>query len=110
MEIKEFYTLNDGSKLPKIGFGTYNEEFEDNKDVILKAIGCGYRFFDTASLYETERSLGNALRESGISRSEVVIETKLWIDEMDDPEKALDRRDCGKNPVKRKELIPCQSG
>ena len=86
MEIKEFYTLNDGSKLPKIGFGTYNEEFEDNKDVILKAIGCGYRFFDTASLYETERSLGNALRESGISRSEVVIETKLWIDEMDDPD------------------------
>lgn len=93
MEIKEFYTLNDGSKLPKIGFGTYNEEFEDNKDVILKAIGCGYRFFDTASLYETERSLGNALRESGISRSEVVIETKLWIDEMggENVRKAFDK-------------------
>ncbi|MCR5507278.1 MAG: aldo/keto reductase [Lachnospiraceae bacterium] len=91
--MNEYYTLNDGSKLPKIGFGTYNEEFEDNKNIILKAIECGYRFFDTASLYETERSLGNALRESGISRSEVIIETKLWIDEMgaENVEKAFER-------------------
>ena len=78
----EFYVLNDGAKLPKIGFGTYNEEFEDNKASILKAIDCGYRFFDTASLYETERSLGAAVKESGIARSDVIIETKLWIDEM----------------------------
>ena len=80
--MNEFYTLNDGTEIPKIGFGTYNEEFADNKATILKAIECGYRFFDTASLYETERSLGNALRESGIARQDVIIETKLWIDEM----------------------------
>ena len=80
--MNEFYTLNDGFKIPKIGFGTYNEEFSDNKAVILQAIECGYRFFDTASLYETERSLGNALKESGIARQDVIIETKLWIDEM----------------------------
>ena len=91
--MKEYYTLNDGSKIPKIGFGTYNEEFRDNKEVILQAIDCGYRFFDTASLYETERSLGNALKESGISRSEVIIETKLWIDEMgaDNAKAALEK-------------------
>ena len=47
------FILNDGSKLPQIGFGTYNEEFKDNKEAILTAIDCGYRFFDTASLYET---------------------------------------------------------
>ena len=89
----EFYTLNDGTKIPKIGFGTYNEEFADNKDAILSAIECGYRFFDTASLYETERSLGNALKESGIDRSDVIIETKLWIDEMgaDNARKALEK-------------------
>ena len=80
--MNEFYTLSDGLKIPKIGFGTYNEEFADNKAVILEAIECGYRFFDTASLYETERSLGNALKESGIARTDVIIETKLWIDEM----------------------------
>ena len=89
----EFYTLNDGTKIPKIGFGTYNEEFADNKEAILSAIECGYRFFDTASLYETERSLGNALKESGIDRSDVIIETKLWIDEMgaDNVRKALEK-------------------
>lgn len=81
--MNEFYVLNDGIKIPKIGYGTYNEAFEDNKRSILRAIECGYRFFDTASLYETERSLGCALKESGISRKEVIIETKLWIDEMD---------------------------
>ncbi len=91
--LNEYYTLNDGSKLPKIGFGTYNEEFADNKDVILQAIECGYRFFDTASLYETERSLGNALIASGIKRTDVIIETKLWIDEMGaaQVEKAFER-------------------
>ena len=91
--MNEFYVLNDGTKIPKIGFGTYNEEFADNKEAILSAIECGYRFFDTASLYETERSLGNALKESGIARSEVIIETKLWIDEMgaENAEKAIDR-------------------
>lgn len=91
--MKEFFSLNDGSQLPKIGFGTYNEEFEDNKKAILKALDCGYRFFDTASLYETERSLGAAIKESGISRSDVIIETKLWIDEMgaENAVKALDR-------------------
>ena len=91
--MNEFYILNDGFKIPKIGFGTYDEEFADNKETILQAIECGYRFFDTASLYETERSLGNALKESGIARKDVIIETKLWIDEMgaENVGKALDK-------------------
>ena len=80
--MNEYFVLNDGTKLPKIGFGTYNEEFEDNRASILKAIETGYRFFDTASLYETEKSLGAAVRDSGIARSDVIIETKLWVDEM----------------------------
>ena len=80
--MNEFFVLNDNTKIPKIGFGTYNEEFEDNRASILKAIETGYRFFDTASLYETERSLGAAIKDSGIARSDVIIETKLWIDEM----------------------------
>ena len=84
--MNEFYTLNDGTQIPKIGFGTYNEQFKDNKDAILQAIDCGYRFFDTASLYETERSLGIAIKESGIAREDVIIETKLWIDEMGWPD------------------------
>ena len=80
--IETYYTLNDESKLPKIGFGTYNEQFGDNEKPIREAIELGYRFFDTASLYETERYLGNAIKDSGIPREEFIIESKLWIDEM----------------------------
>ena len=82
------YTLYDGTTIPQIGFGTYQVKSETP---ILTAIDAGYRFFDTASLYETERTLGNALRASGLPRDEFIIETKLWIDEMDDPAAALER-------------------
>lgn len=85
------YTLNDGSSLPVIGFGTYHEEFGNNLLPIRSAIDCGYRFFDTASLYETEKHLGQAIKESGIPREEFIIETKLWIDEADDAKAALER-------------------
>ncbi len=87
----ENFTLNDGSKIPVIGFGTYHEQFGDNLLPIKTAIDCGYRFFDTASLYETEKYLGQAVKESGIPREEFIIETKLWTDEMDDAKAALER-------------------
>ena len=88
-----FYTLSDGSRLPMIGFGTYNEEFADNEKPIREAIEVGYRFFDTASLYETEKYLGSAIEKSGLRREEFIIETKLWIDEMgrDGAKKAVER-------------------
>ncbi len=84
----EYYTLYDGSRIPKIGFGTYQVK---SGEPILRAVELGYRFFDTASLYETEWILGNALRRSGLPRDRFIIETKLWIDEMDDPGAALER-------------------
>ncbi|MBR2822277.1 MAG: aldo/keto reductase [Clostridia bacterium] len=84
----DHYVLNDGTGIPMIGFGTYQVKATTP---IRQAIDAGYRFFDTASLYETERMLGTAIRESGISRESFTIETKLWIDEMDDPKSALDR-------------------
>ncbi len=82
------YTLNDGTLIPQIGFGTYQIE---STEPIRFAVEAGYRFFDTASLYETERILGQGLRESGVPREEFIIETKLWIDEMHDPAAALER-------------------
>ena len=89
--IQDCYTLNNGMKLPCIGFGTYQTVNGDGKAIILDAIRAGYRFFDAASLYETERVLGAAVKESGLPRSEFIIETKLWIDEMgyDNAKKAL---------------------
>lgn len=78
----EYFTLSDGSRLPKIGFGTYRTAGEEGVRAIRAAIEAGYRFFDTASLYETERPLAQAVRESGVPRESFIIETKLWTDEM----------------------------
>jgi len=80
--IHDTYTLVNGVKIPCLGFGTYNPSGVDNCRIIQNAIEAGYRYFDTASLYETERALGQAIRESGIGREECFIASKVWIDEM----------------------------
>lgn len=75
------YTLSNGIEIPCMGFGTYNAKGGDNLAINRTAIEAGYRYFDTASLYETERVLGQAIRESGIPREDFFIVSKLWIDE-----------------------------
>lgn len=80
--VNDTYTLNNGLKIPCMGFGTYKAKDGKSTEIIGTAIRAGYRFFDTASIYETERLLGQAIRESGIPREEFVIASKLWIDEM----------------------------
>lgn len=89
----ENYTLNNGMKIPVLGFGCYNAKGGDNLQIIKDAIDSGYRFFDTASLYETERDLGQAIKEKGIERKELFIQSKLWIDEMgyDNAKRAIER-------------------
>ncbi|MDD2971078.1 MAG: aldo/keto reductase [Lachnospiraceae bacterium] len=79
---KDCYQLNNGLQIPCMGFGTYNAKDGDNREIIGTAIKAGYRYFDTASLYGTERDLGAAIRESGIPREEFFIVSKVWIDEM----------------------------
>jgi diketogulonate reductase-like aldo/keto reductase len=65
-----------------MGFGTYKAKSgDDGTTVIRTAIEAGYRYFDTASLYETERPLGKAVKESGLPREDFFIVSKLWIDE-----------------------------
>ncbi len=68
--------------LPAVGFGTYNAKGGDNLQMIRTAIEAGYRYFDTASLYGTERALGQAILESGMPREEFQIASKVWMDEM----------------------------
>lgn len=80
--MKEKIKLSNGLIIPAIGFGTYNPKGGDNVEIFRQAIECGYRYFDTASLYGTESALGQAIRESGIDRSEFIVATKVWIDEM----------------------------
>lgn len=68
---------------PTIGFGTCKHAYKEPIDkIILDAMDVGYRYFDTASYYETERDLGKAIKESGLNRNELTIATKLWYEEM----------------------------
>lgn len=76
------YTLENGVKMPAVAFGTYKLEDGRGAEVIRTAIENGYRYFDTASFYGTERDIAEAVRQSVIPREEFFIATKLWKDEM----------------------------
>jgi diketogulonate reductase-like aldo/keto reductase len=79
--INDCYTLSNGIQIPCVGFGTYKANDGEGSSIIRTAIEAGYRYFDTASLYETERDLGRAIKESGVARESLFIVSKLWIDE-----------------------------
>ncbi len=70
-------TLNDGNSLPAIGFGTYQLHGDDGMASVLSAIESGYRLIDTALNYENEAEVGQAIRSSGLDRSELIITSKL---------------------------------
>ena len=78
MEKQTFYTLSNGVKIPAAGFGTYKAADGKSAEVISTAIEAGYRCFDTASFYETEGYLAEAIEKSGIPREEFFITSKLW--------------------------------
>lgn len=89
--VNDLITLNNGMGIPCVGFGTYNAKGGDNYQMILDAIECGYRYFDTASLYETERDLCSAVKDSGVDRKDLFLASKAWHDELDDIDAALER-------------------
>src|SRR3989338_6563972 len=71
--------LNNGLKMPIIGFGTYKiTEGEDIEHAVKSALDVGYRLIDTAKIYRNEEGVGRAIKESGIKREEIFITTKLW--------------------------------
>jgi diketogulonate reductase-like aldo/keto reductase len=75
----EYVTLNNGVKMPKLGYGVYQTPAEDTKRCVLDAIKVGYRHIDTAQAYGNEEGVGEALVECGIPREEFFITTKIWI-------------------------------
>ena len=73
----ETFTLNNGVKIPKIGFGTWQiQEGDDTYNAVKWALAAGYRHIDTALSYHNEKSVGKAIKESGIPRSEIFVTTK----------------------------------
>src|SRR5665213_227067 len=71
--------LNTGAEMPAIGFGTWQlAEGQEAKNSVLTAIESGYHLIDTAKIYGNERSVGEAVRQSGRPRQQLFITTKLW--------------------------------
>ncbi|WP_087485192.1 aldo/keto reductase [Brachybacterium massiliense] len=73
------FTLNNGVRMPALGLGVFQTPPEETVAAVSEALRIGYRHVDTAASYGNEREVGQALRESGLDRSEVFLETKLWI-------------------------------
>lgn len=89
----ETFKLSNGMEIPAIGFGCFNAKGGESYDFIASAIDSGYTLFDTASIYGTEKDLGRAIRDKGVDRNKLIIQSKLWIDEMgyDNAKRALER-------------------
>lgn len=75
----EYVTLNNGVKMPQLGYGVYQTPPEETERCVLEAIEAGYRSIDTAQAYGNEEGVGNALAKCRLPREEFFITTKVWI-------------------------------
>ncbi|PWU66813.1 aldo/keto reductase [Gracilibacillus dipsosauri] len=82
MGLTDTLVLNNGTEIPAIGLGVYKAEpGEEVYQAVRSALEIGYRHIDTASLYANEEDVGKAIKDSGISRNEIFVTTKVWNDE-----------------------------
>lgn len=80
--IRDSFTLYNQVRIPCIGFGTYKAAEGESAQVLRMAIDAGYRYFDTASFYDTERFLAQAIAESRLPRQEFFLASKVWKTQM----------------------------
>ena len=81
--------LNNNVKMPQLGLGTFLLKPIDAYNSVLNALKLGYRLIDTANAYCNEKSVGKAIKDSGINREEIFLSTKLWPSEYEN-EKAVE--------------------
>lgn len=72
-------TLNNGVIMPAIGLGVFQSAPEQTTAAVEAALATGYRHIDTAAAYGNEREVGEGIRRSGVGRSDVFVETKVWV-------------------------------
>ncbi len=77
----ESITLNNGIKMPVLGFGTLYLNGDTGEQCVADAISLGYRLIDTATIYGNEASVGAGIKKSGIKREELFITSKVWVDD-----------------------------
>ena len=84
--------LNDGRKIPQLGFGVFQIDPDETAEAVTQALEAGYRHIDTAEMYGNEAGVGEAIRDSGIPRDEIWVTSKLnnGFHEPDDARRAFD--------------------
>lgn len=75
----EYVILNNGVKMPKLGYGVFQISSDECEHCVLEAIETGYRLIDTAQAYNNEEAVGRAINKSGALREDLFITTKIWI-------------------------------
>lgn len=78
----DFITLNNGVKMPMLGYGVYQTPPEETEACVAQALEVGYRLIDTAQAYGNEEGVGAAVAKSGIPRDEIFITSKIWVSNM----------------------------
>ncbi|MGI6053022.1 MAG: aldo/keto reductase [Bilifractor sp.] len=74
---KKTYILNNGTEIPRIGFGVFMMTPDECESAVLEALKDGYRLIDTANAYMNERAVGRAMKKSGLPREEIYLTTKI---------------------------------
>ncbi len=79
MTSQQQITLNNGVTIPALGLGVFQTPPEETSTAVSTALRDGYRLVDTAAAYGNERQVGQAIQDSGLDRTDVIVETKIWI-------------------------------
>ena len=99
MPLNSNFKLNTGAEIPAVGFGTWQAPPQEVTAAVTTALQTGYRHIDCAAIYRNETAVGEGIRQSGVSRADIFLTSKLWNNKHDpaDVEPALDKtlRDLG---------------
>jgi len=76
---QRYITLNNGVEMPALGLGVYQSAPEETANAVANALNGGYRLIDTAAAYFNEREVGAGIARADVDRSEIFVETKLWL-------------------------------
>ena len=76
----EYVTLSNGVKMPILGYGVYQVTKDECERCVLDALDAGYRSIDTAQSYFNEEEVGSAIKKSGVSREDIFLTSKVWVE------------------------------
>lgn len=86
----EYFNLNNGTKIPAAGIGTFLLQPADAENSVVSALANGYELIDTANAYMNEKAVGRGMKKSGFKREKIYLSTKLWPSEYADADRAID--------------------